>query len=308
MKGQDKRGSAAVPTGSRVVAGQHDGVSRVGPLEAGMSDSPSATVSPGRKSQAVSHRTGHLPDEGCAGASHLRRQGQESAQPRQLVLSQDRQRRPPDLRLDRRGRRHRVPGRRQRGRRASRWKRGWSRTFSPSTTATSRTTSRFPYLQITTGEDFPRVNFTRQPLDQRRQAVRPVPAGQEPARGDPGARSGSSSSGPVRSTSRKTTRAGSGFARACSRRSTSARPRATCGSIARATAATSGVSNCSSTARKTFCSRKWKRRCANRARPSSSRRRPGCAMRSRHSARSTCGAIWPIMLSPRCFMSIRARA
>ena len=45
----------------------------------------------------------------------------------------------------------------------------------------------FPYLQITTGEDFPRVNFTRQPLDQGRQALRPVPACQEPARGDPGA-------------------------------------------------------------------------------------------------------------------------
>ena len=45
----------------------------------------------------------------------------------------------------------------------------------------------FPYLQITTGEDFPRVNFTREPKDSRGQALRAFPAGQEPARGDPGA-------------------------------------------------------------------------------------------------------------------------
>ena len=93
----------------------------------------------------------------------------------------------------------------------------------------------FPYLQITTGEDFPRVNFTRSrstgasSCTARSRGPRACAARSRSC-------SGSSSSAPVRSTSRKTTRAGGGFARACSRRSTSARPPATCGSIAKATA------------------------------------------------------------------------
>ena len=62
--------------------------------------------------------------------------------------------------------------------------------------------------------------------------------------------SGSSSSAPARWTSRKTTRAGGGFAPACWPRSTSAPPRATCGSIAKPTEATSAGSNCSLTARR----------------------------------------------------------
>ena len=94
----------------------------------------------------------------------------------------------------------------------------------------------FPYLQITTGEDFPRVNFTREPLDRGRQALRPVPAGQEPARGDPGPpadlqvphllaghRGGRPPLAVVPPLPART-------------RSTSAPPRATCGSTARPTA------------------------------------------------------------------------
>ncbi len=118
-RGRTFSGSAANPTRRWIVAGRPTPTTSAGlePLEAGMSDISIGDRFPGRKSQAVSHGAGPLPDEGCAGAGHLRRQGQEPAQPGRLVLPQDGRRRPPDLRLDRRGRRRRVPGRRQRGRR-----------------------------------------------------------------------------------------------------------------------------------------------------------------------------------------------
>ena len=120
----------------------------------------------------------------------------------------------------------------------------------------------FPYLQITTGEDFPRVNFTREPLDRGREALRPVPARQEPARGDPGPaadlqvphllarhRGGRPPLALVPALPART-------------RSTSAPPRATCGSTARPTARTSAASASSSTARRTPSSPRWRRRCS----------------------------------------------
>ena len=103
--------------GMPVVWARPSDVARVGPTRGWHVGLFIGGGCPGRKGQTVSDGAGHLPDEGCAGAGHLRRQGQKPAQPRQLVLSQDRQRRPSDLRLDRRGRRYRVSGRRQRGRR-----------------------------------------------------------------------------------------------------------------------------------------------------------------------------------------------
>ncbi len=45
----------------------------------------------------------------------------------------------------------------------SSWKRGWSKTFSRNTIAICGMTRRFPYLQITTHEDFPRIEVTREP-------------------------------------------------------------------------------------------------------------------------------------------------
>ena len=141
----------------------------------------------------------------------------------------------------------------------------------------------FPYLQITTGEDFPAGELHPRAAGPGREALRPVPPRQEPARGDPGACRRSSSSAPARSTSRKATRAGAGSALACCTRSTSARPLATYGSTARPTAPTSAASVSSSTARKTSCSTRWRRRCARRARRCCSRRPRGCATRSRRS-------------------------
>ena len=85
----------------------------------------------------------------------------------------------------------------------------------------------------------------------RRQALRARSRGPRACAARSRSCSGSSSSGPARSTSRRTTRAGGGFARACSTRSTSAPPRATSGSTASPTAPTSAGSASSSTARKT---------------------------------------------------------
>ncbi len=44
----------------------------------------------------------------------------------------------------------------------------------------------FPYLQITTGEDFPRVNFTARAARSWRQALRTVSSSQDPSWRDPG--------------------------------------------------------------------------------------------------------------------------
>ena len=94
----------------------------------------------------------------------------------------------------------------------------------------------FPYLADHDRRGLPPRQLHPRAARPRRQAVWPVPAGQEPPRRHPGARSGSSSSAPARWTSRKTTRAGGGSDPACCTRSTSAPPRATCGSTARPTA------------------------------------------------------------------------
>ncbi len=161
----------------------------------------------------------------------------------------------------------------------------------------------FPYLQITTGEDFPQVNFTRQPRDRGVKLYGPFPRAK-------------SLRGAIQVLQRI-------FKfRTCSLQIEEGDPRwkwfrpCLLASLNQCTAPCNlridresyrtdiRRFNCSSMARRISCSKRWKRKCANRARRSSLRRPRGCAMRSRHSARSTCVAIWPIMLSPRCFTSI----
>ena len=166
----------------------------------------------------------------------------------------------------------------------------------------------FPYLQITTGEDFPRVNFTRQPLDRGVKLYGPFPRAKS-LRGaiqvlqrifkfrtcsldieedDPRWRwfrpcllaLDQPVHGPVQPAHRS---------RELSRRHP---PPAT---VPR---------------RQEGCPAQGDGRGDARGEQElfSSRRRPGSAMRSRRSARSTCAATWPSMLSPRSFTSIRARA
>ena len=78
------------------------------------------------------------------------------------------------LRLDRRGRRHRLPRRRQRSRRPPHGSPS-IKDIQPKHNQDLKDDKSFPYLQITTGEDFPRVNFTRRAARQRGEALRPVP-------------------------------------------------------------------------------------------------------------------------------------
>lgn len=117
----------------------------------------------------------------------------------------------------------------------------------------------FPYLQITTGDDFPRVNFTREPLDRGVKLYGPFPRAKS-LRARSRSCKKSSSSGPARSTSRKATPAGAGSGRASCTRSTSAPRLATCGSIKRRTARTSVGSGFSSTARRTSSWPRWRPR------------------------------------------------
>ena len=142
---------------------------------------------------------------------------------------------PPDLRLDRRGGRHRLPGRRQRGRCPAD---GGPADQGHPAQAQPRPQGR---QDVPLSPDHHRRGFPAGQLHPR--AARPR-ASSSTAR-FPGPRacagrsrscSGSSSSAPARSTSRRTTRAGGGSGPACCTRSTSAPPRATCGSTARRTA------------------------------------------------------------------------
>ena len=124
-----------------------------------MSDSPSAADLSRRKSQAVSHRAGHLPDEGCAGAGDLYRQGQElcAAAPARIFT------RPPAA----------IAGSAT-GSARSPTSSSWPPTarsmrflmearlvkdIQPKHNRDLKDDKTFPYLQITTGEDFPRVEF-----------------------------------------------------------------------------------------------------------------------------------------------------
>ena len=87
----------------------------------------------------------------------------------------------------------------------------------------------FPYLMITTREDFPRVEVTREPRSSGVKLYGPSPA-RVPCAVPCRCCSGSSSSAPAPWTSRSTTSDGSGFAPACWPASTSARRRVICGS------------------------------------------------------------------------------
>ena len=76
----------------------------------------------------------------------------------------------------------------------------------------------FPYLEITTREDFPRVEVTREPKSSGHQALRPVHQRRQPARRGAGACKRSSSSARAAWTSKRATSAGGGSGPACWRR------------------------------------------------------------------------------------------
>ena len=140
-----------------------------------MSDSPSATVSPAEKVKQFPTGPGLYLMKDAPGTGDLHRQGQEPAQPGQLVLSQD-------------------------GRSGDRRICDWIgevadieflaadsevdallmearlvKDIQPKYNRDLKDDKTFPYLQITTGEDFPRVNFTREPLDRGVKLYGPFP-------------------------------------------------------------------------------------------------------------------------------------
>ena len=166
----------------------------------------------------------------------------------------------------------------------------------------------FPYLEIYTREDFPRVEFTREPKSAGHEALRAVrqPAGA--AGRDPGAAKDLSASAPARWTSTRTTRAGGGSGRACWPRSASVRPRATCGSRRRSTARTSaGLQQFLEGKKESLLERDARGDGSGGPRAAASRRPPGCATKSTCWKRSTSAASWKRTSSPRCFPSIRRR-
>ena len=150
------------------------------------SDSPPPAVSPAEKVKLFPTTPGLYLMKDAHGAGDLHRQGQESAQSRQLLLPQDRSRRPPHLRLDLGSRGHRVPGRRERGGRPFDRAR-LVKDIQPKHNRVLKDDKTFPYLQITTGEDFPRVNFTRQPLDRGVKLYGPFPRAKTSEGRHPGA-------------------------------------------------------------------------------------------------------------------------
>jgi len=87
----------------------------------------------------------------------------------------------------------------------------------------------FPYLEIRTDEDFPRVEFTREPQAKGSRLYGPFP-NSSGLRGAIQVLQKIFVFAPARSTSTRTTNAGVGSGRACWLRSTNARRRATCGS------------------------------------------------------------------------------
>ena len=110
----------------------------------------------------------------------------------------------------------------------------------------------FPYLMITTHEDFPRVEVTRQPRDRGVKLYGPFASAgvcAEPCRSC----SGFSSSALAAWTSKRATRGGNGFVPVCWQASISARLPAICGSTARSTAGTFAACRCSSKAANRIC-------------------------------------------------------
>ena len=105
----------------------------------------------------------------------------------------------------------------------------------------------FPYLEIHTREDFPRVRVHPRAADRGGRSF----TGRSPIRGRCAGRSRccrrSSSSAPARWTSARATSVGGGSGRACCTRSTNAPPRATSASPRRSTARTS--TGCSSSSK-----------------------------------------------------------
>ena len=165
----------------------------------------------------------------------------------------------------------------------------------------------FPYLQITTGEDFPRVNFTREPLDRGVKLYGPFPRAK-------------SLRGAIQVLQKI-------FKfRTCSLDIEEDDPRwrwfrpCLLHSINQCTAPCNLRIDRESYRndirrlqlfldgkKDVLVSRRWRRRCARRARASSSRRPRGSATRSRRCRRSTSGATSPSTPSPRSSTSTRDR-
>jgi hypothetical protein len=165
----------------------------------------------------------------------------------------------------------------------------------------------FPYLQITTHEDYPRVEFTRTPKRKGVKLYGPF-----------------TSAGSLRGAIVVLQRIFKfrtctldidaddeqwRWFRPCLLASIDqCTAPATCGSPRRTTAATSSGSRRSSTAARSGCSPRCTRTCSRRRRSSSSSGRPGSATRSGSWKRSTSGATSRRTCSPRCSSSIPRRA
>ena len=224
-------------------------VARTG-MKLSMAETTSATLTPAEKVKQFPTTPGLYLMKDAQGRVHLHRQGQEPAEPGRLVLPQGGRRRPTHLRLDRRGRRRRVPARRQRGRRPPD---GGPADQGHPAQVQPRPQGRqvVPLPADHDRRGLPPGQLHPRAARPRRQALRPVPAAPRASAAPSMSSRGSSSSAPARWISRRTIPAGDGSGPACSTRSTSARPRATCGSTASPTAPTSAACSSSSTARRT---------------------------------------------------------
>ena len=99
----------------------------------------------------------------------------------------------------------------------------------------------FPYLEIHTREEFPRVEFTREPQRAGHEALWAVRQRQRTAGGDPGVAEDLQVPHLHARHRTRTTSAGSGSGPACWPRSINVRPPATCGSPRKSTARTSSA-------------------------------------------------------------------
>ena len=204
--------------------------------------------------------------------------------------------------------RHRLPRRRERGRRpadGSPADQGHPAEVQPRPQRrqdVSRTWRSSP------ARTFPACEFTREPQGPRHEALRAVRQSARAARGDPGACRRSSSSAPARSTSTRTTRAGSGSARACwhsiEQCTAPCNLRISQGGLPQGHPPAAAGSRRQARSRCwTRCARRWPRPPRNCA----SRRRPGCATRSSCWKRSTSAASSTRTSSPRSFPSTRRK-
>ncbi len=172
---RDERGSASVPEGSRLVISRADDVSRVGSLsEAGMSDSPSALVSPAEKVKRFPTSPGIYLMKDAQGrviyvgkAKSLRSRASsyfhKNASGDRRICDwigevADIEFLAADSEVD-----------------ALLMEARLVKDIQPKYNRDLKDDKSFPYLQITTGDDFPRVNFTRQPLDRGVKLYGPFP-------------------------------------------------------------------------------------------------------------------------------------